>query len=198
MNPRMFYVAGLVVVLTFVAFRPVGAIQRTGTRVAVCDIQKVFDSIQEWVQIKADLQTMLEDLQEQFKKKQQRLRDLQHDLDLTNRRSAEYPKRIDEIAFAAAEAKSFDFYLSEKVNRNAKLKKEYLFRKVISTVGSIAQENAIDVVLQKEQPPEFPRQLKAQAVDAAIGLRKVLWSSSELELTDQVITKMNNAFTNVP
>ena len=63
-------------------------------------------------------------------------------------------------------------------------------------IGRVAKENGYDVVLYKEQEPDF-QNVKAEAINQMIQLRKVLWSADDLDLTDQAVTRMNNEYKNM-
>ena len=165
------------------------------TRVAVCDVQQIFENLKEKVQIEADLQAMAEQLKEEEQQRGGMLRDLQHDLDLLIRDSEDYNGKIGEIERAAMELQVFRGLITQRINRERALKTGYLYRKMLDAIGSVAKESAYDLVLFKERPANF-RDTKREAINTAITLRKVLWAANELDLTEQVITKMNNTFMN--
>ena len=72
---------------------------------------------------------------------------------------------------------------------------EDLYRKCLDATEVVAKDLGYDVVLFKESTPDFnyenPQQLSTQ-----IQVRKLLWSADEVDITDAVAQRMNNAYNN--
>lgn len=169
--------------------------EKKPTRVAVCDVQVVFDSLEEKSQVEADLQSVVEKLQQQGQEREQKTKDLRFDLEILAKGSDAFKKKIEEIERALMELRVFQGLRSLRVNRERTLRTQYLYRKMSNAIGRVATENDYGIVLFKERPVDFSK-TKAEALNAVINMRKILWSSDELDLTQQVIQKMNNEFTN--
>ena len=169
--------------------------QNKPTRVAVCDVQVVFDALEEKGQVEADLQEMVEKLQEEGKSREQKIKDLKFDMEILAKGSEAHKKKVGEIERALMELRVFQGLRALRINRERALKTQYLYRKMSDAVGRVAKENDFGIVLFKERPVDFTN-TKAEALNAVINMRKVLWAADELDLTQQVIQKMNNEFTN--
>ena len=195
-HERTLHTAARICVVVLCALVSVRAnAQQKPTHVAVCDVQHVFENLREKVEIEADLQAMAEQFQQEGEQRATKLRDLQHDLELLAKDSDAHSKKVEQIGDAVIELQVYKGIITQRINRERALKTEYLYRKMLKAIGDVAKENAYDLVLFKERKVDFSK-VKREALNAAISLRKVLWSSDELDITEQVTTNLNNAFTN--
>ena len=70
-----------------------------------------------------------------------------------------------------------------------------MYRKLIDAMGKVATENGYDMVIFKEKEIPFNK-LKPEALSTYIAMRKVLWVRNDLDITDQVVQRMNNEWRN--
>ena len=198
-SPRRLLVSGLVVLIClsgYLGARASGVLSSRPTAVAVVDIQAVFESLKEKMQIEADIKDRLSGLSEQEEQKKKDLQALQSDLDILAPGSPSFLEKQDELERGAINLQSWRNFQNSKLNRERALYIERLYRKMVDAVGQTATDNGFDVVLVKEKPVDFSN-AKPEALTTLIQLRKVLWAAEELDLTDQVIQKMNNEFSNM-
>lgn len=165
------------------------------TAVAVADVQTVFESLKEKMQIEADLKTRLEQLNQEEQKQKTDLQSLKSDLEILAPGTPAFNEKQDQLEQKAIELQSWINFQTQKLNRERGMQIERLYRKMVEAIGRVAQQGGYDAVLFKERPVDFTG-AKPEALNTLIQVRKVLWSADELDITDQVTQMMNNEFTN--
>ena len=166
------------------------------TATGVVDVQMVFESLKEKMQIEADLKSQLEQLNLQEQEQKQELQELKSDLDILAPDSPAYNEKQNQLEQKAIELQTWRTFQTQKLNRERGLQIERLYRKLIEAVGNVAQQNGFDLIMFKEKPVDF-RGAKPEALNTLIQVRKVLWAAQDLDLTDQVTQLMNNQFNNI-
>jgi len=193
---RLTRVLGLIAALSLLAGPAAGlasAQSEQSTRIAIVDIQQVFNSLEEKTAIEADLRTRTQELQEKEEQRQKELQQLQSDLEILAKDSPAYKQKMEQLEMGAIELQAWRQFETKKLNRERALQIERLYNETLETIGSVAEENGYDLVLYQEQKPDFSG-VKPEQIGGAIASRKVLWASDALELTEQVITRMNNEY----
>jgi len=165
------------------------------TAVAVVDVQRAFDSLQEKDQIEADLRAEAERLKVDEENKKKSIRELQADLEILAQGAPAWKQKKAALDTALIELQVWRSFETNKLNRERGVQIENLYRKVVDAIGRVAKDNGYDVVLFKEKPVEF-KGAKPEQIPTLIQVRKVLWSADELDLTDLVIQQMNAQFRN--
>lgn len=166
------------------------------TKVAVVDVLKVFNGLQEKSQIEADIRTRGEKLRQEEEARRKELMDLQNDLKILAPETPAYTQKTDQIKSKLIELRVWSEMQGEGLKSESSIQLANLYRKMLDTIGRVAKENGYDVVLYKEQEPDF-QNVKAEAINQMIQLRKVLWSADDMDLTDQAVTRMNNEYKNM-
>lgn len=166
------------------------------TAVAVVDIMAVFESLKEKVQVEADLKTRLERINEDEQNRKKDLQALQGDLEILAPGTPAFQEKQDELERGVIELQAWKGFQQKKLHRENAVHIENLYRKTIDSIGAVSRDNGYDIVMFKEKPVNFSS-AKPEALPTLIQVRKVLWSSDELDLTEQVIQRMNNEFTNL-
>ena len=165
------------------------------TATAVADVQLVFESLKEKMQIEADLKSQLEQLNQEEQIRKQKLQELKSDLEILAPDTPAYNEKQSSLEQKAIELQAWQGFQTQKLNRERGLQIERLYRKMLDAIGRLAKQNGYDLVMFKEKPANF-RGAKPEALNTLIQVRKVLWAAEELDLTDQIIQMMNNEFNN--
>ena len=96
----------------------------------------------------------------------------------------------EELGRAAIEMQVWSELEARKLRMEEQLLIENLIRKANEAVERIGQENGYDLVLFKNQTVNMQQgQQQAQ-----LNIRIVAWSSEAIDLTDQIIQRMNNEY----
>ncbi len=163
------------------------------TAVAVVDIDLVFNQLKQRQSIEADLRTQGDALQAEERERKTKIADLQGGLDLLPPGSDAYNKKQEELQMKVLELQVWAQFQQQKMARERALRVESLYKKAMDTIGKIATQSGYDLVLFKDPAPTFEG-ANMQQINAQLTLRKVLWSNTAIDITDAVITRMNNDF----
>ncbi len=163
--------------------------------VAVIDVTKAFDALAEKDAIEADLKSQGEKLKVEEQAKRKHILALQGDLEVLAKDSPAWRRKNEELQTAAIELRVWQTFENGKLNRERGLQIERLYRKLSDAVARHGKDNGYHVVLFKEKPVDF-RNAKPEQIPTLIQVRKVLWHSDELDITDAVIQSMNNEYKN--
>ena len=72
-----------------------------------------------------------------------------------------------------------------------------VYRKLSDTIGKVATEAGYDMVLFKEKTMALPQaNMKPDTLSAMLQMRKVIWVRNDLDITDQIVLRMNNEWKN--
>lgn len=165
------------------------------TAIAVCDVQRLFDSLKEKAQVEGDLQVQAQKLQQEKTDREKDLRQLQSDLEILAPDTPAYDQKQDELERKAVELQAWAQFQQNKLNRERAVQIEGIYRKMADAIGRVAKENGYDVVLFKEAEINF-RGAKPEQLSGLIQIRKVLFAVDDLDVTDVTVSKMNNEFVN--
>ncbi|MEX0775432.1 MAG: OmpH family outer membrane protein [Phycisphaeraceae bacterium] len=165
------------------------------TAIAVVDVQKVFDSLQEKNQVEADLQSRANALKQEETDRRKKLDDLQKDLEMLAPGTTAHTQKQEDLERQAVELQAWQQFQNQKLQRERSLQIEGLYRKILDAIGRVAKEAGYDLVLFKEGAIDF-KNANPQQLAALIQVRKVLWSAPDLDVTDQVTQRMNNEYKN--
>jgi Skp family chaperone for outer membrane proteins len=166
------------------------------TRIAVADIEHIFNALDQRQAIEADLLGRRETLDADANRRRQEIVQLQEDLAVLVVGTPPFRAKQEELERKTFE---FDFWLQwqrDRLQRERALQTANLYRKILESIGRVAKDHNFDVVMFKEKPPEFGT-AREDEIATRIQIRKVLWSAEDLDLTSAVLTRMNNEWRNV-
>ncbi len=165
------------------------------TSVAVMDVERAFNAMKEKAQIEADLQVQTQKLQEEKTNREKELRQLQADLEILAPDTPAFVQKQSDLEQKAVELQSWAQFQTAKVNRERAVQIEGLYRKLSEGAGRVAKENGYDLVIFKEGAVNF-RRANPEQLSALIQIRKLLWAADDLDITDLVLTTLNNEYVN--
>lgn len=163
------------------------------TAVAVVDIEQVFNQLKQKQAIEADFRSKADGLQAEEKQMKTKISDLQAQLDLLPPTEDSYKQKEAELQKAVLELRVWVQFQQAQQAREQAIQLENLYRKTTETIGAVAQQSGYDLVLFKEGMPTFEG-ANAQQIMAQVSFRKVLWAADASDLTNAIITRMNNEF----
>ncbi|MFW5682147.1 MAG: OmpH family outer membrane protein [Phycisphaeraceae bacterium] len=163
--------------------------------VAVVDLEELLENLDERTEREADVARERERLQQEAEQKRSQVQQIRNELDMLKAGTSNFREKQAELEQAAIELNVWTQYQQQRVNRETGLMIEDLYRKCLDAVEAAAKDAGYDMVFFKESSPDFdyenPQQLSAQ-----ITVRKLLWSSDEVDITNDVAQRMNNAYNN--
>jgi Skp family chaperone for outer membrane proteins len=171
-----------------------GANAMADVKIAVANAGKIFSEIKEkkdWEQkMLADQKT----LQDTAFQKQQKVKSLQEQRDNLRTDSPQYADKDKELQTAKIDLEVWAQIQQAEVQRTNKMQTKALFDKIVNAVASVATAKGLDLVIA-DQHPDLPDNFMDQAtleqVRATLGQRNVLYSSPQVDITQDVITQMD-------
>ncbi|MFG0249749.1 MAG: OmpH family outer membrane protein [Phycisphaeraceae bacterium JB051] len=169
--------------------------QARPTAIAVIDVEKAMVALEEKTQVEADMKTEFEQIKQDHEGRRTKLKQMKEDMDLLQPGTDAYMKKAEEFNLEGMQLEAWYKYKQARMQSESVLQLGNMYRKLIETVGKIAGENGYDMVLFKEKQPSF-NNVKPEALSTIISMRKVLWVRNDLDITDQVVQRMNNEWRN--
>lgn len=164
------------------------------TAVAVVDLQAVFDGAKIIEQFKADQLRWQEDFKTQRDARQKELENLKFELDALDKNSDQFKKKADDLQLKAYEFKVWGDFQQAKAQHEQGLQLHKLYRDTRTVIAQIAQEQGYDLVLFNDNTGDINWN-QAQELNAQIQLRKVLYAADSIDITDQVLQRLNTMHT---
>jgi Skp family chaperone for outer membrane proteins len=165
-------------------------------KVAVIDIEKTFNTLEERSQIQADLAVMVDKFSQESNVMNQEIKDLEEDLRVLDSNSPSFKVKEETLSKKAFEKQAWMTWRQNFMQREQKLKQLDLYKKINTATAELAKENGYDLVLFKEPPIENMARLNPQEQQDAMASRKLIFFAPDLEITDAVVTRMNNEYKN--
>jgi Skp family chaperone for outer membrane proteins len=190
-------IATLAVAVTLcsvVSLRGAGAAAKAAT-IAVVDVQKVFGALDEKQGVEADITAQTEKLQKEDQDRQTELKALEADLKILNADSDAFKQTRDKLENKAIEYQTWKQFKGRQLENEKALRIERLYNKVIDDVEKLAKKNGYDLVLYKDQTEKLGGQ-NQQQLAAMIQVRKVLYVTPDIDVTDQITQSLNNDWNN--
>lgn len=162
------------------------------TAVAVVAVQRVFNTCKEKADIDASFRSALEQAEADRETRAKQIQQLQYDLELIAPDANAYSEKRSEIERSLVELQVESTFRKNQVVREQMLRYDALYHKLKEVCAEAARESGYDLVLFRESDElkyKTPQELVNQ-----IGGRKVLYASEDLDITDQVIQKLNNVW----
>jgi Skp family chaperone for outer membrane proteins len=104
--------------------------------------------------------------------------------------TSEYERRRKEVAMLEAELQWFVDAEGRKLEHDLAGSLRSIYKDIQEVIAEVALERGIDVVLAADQLPSEPPQATTQ-VRQQIALQKVVYWSPQVDLTDEVVTRLN-------
>ena len=166
----------------------------TPTTIAVVDMVKIFDQLKAVRAKEVTFQQQLASFRDEINALTTQIEGLDADLktlDLT-------PKAQREKAGKKFELEKLREARVAVLNRFAAIDSGTVYREVYqsvrTTVQQIAEQEGYDLVLMDDRPMPVPDNAPDTQVQSAILSKHVLYATDSIDLTDLVITRMNNDF----
>lgn len=165
------------------------------TAVAVLNLEDVLGQLDENNAFQADIAAKNQQLQAELTRRQNAVQQMQNDLELLDPDSDAYSTKEDQIFDALIELRTWQSIQEQRNVLNQRTHLANLYRKIVQAGAAIAEQQGYDLVLLDTQVPDFDR-LNPEQLLNAIATRKVLHHTDEIDMTDDVIGRMNTAWNN--
>jgi Skp family chaperone for outer membrane proteins len=166
----------------------------TTANVAVIDIARVLDALDEKTSRERELQTIIQERENKLEEIRTQLEQVTADLDILPRDSDRYQTTLEE-AIRLQTNLEFEGRLAETLvaRRRTQLQLE-LFNKIRDAACAYASTEGWDIVLTSDAGTEIPDGLQPNELRNAILSRRVLCTDERYDISSEVAQKMNNEF----
>lgn len=162
--------------------------------VAVVNLEKTMDGLQEVRALNADFQRRVQRMQETLNELETQAEAIQADietLELTRDERRDKQRELFELN-ALAEARSEALTQFASVDQGTIIRDVYV--KVKASIADIARREGYDIVLLDDRPLQVPRNAPFSEVNRVLLNKTILFAGENVDITDRVITQMNNEF----
>ena len=172
-----------------------GAIAQSGisaepNAAAVVDVRRLLSELKQRQELDAGLQQKVQAFQNTVDERRRELAGLKQELDMLAEGQPEHTQGMEELQLKQLEFQAWQQFQQQKLQREQVRLQEQLYSKAMEGVGAVAQRMGFDMVLFKEGEIGFD-QSQPQAAIAQISLRKVLWASDRIDITNAVLDHLN-------
>ena len=159
------------------------------TRVAVCDVQLILRECKAYKQVDAEFFAKAQSFAAEDKKRMEKIQQLRKILQNLNPNSKQYEEKLAELDRLTVE-RAVQAKLQEKAaRRQSRRQTEKIFRQILTIVADVAKKRGYDIVISRESV-DITSSSAAELFDK-IALRKCLYHSPEVDLTNEVLKKIN-------
>ena len=159
-----------------------------GSRIGFVSIRKVFNQTQHQIEFRTQAiarqrraLSALEDLAREIKAEED-------DLQTQKQGTADYLQRLQSVMDGRAKLKSREQFIEQQRALENKLWTEKLYEETLKIVATLAEERGLDLVLERTEP-NFP--MASDELMAALGTHKVLYAGAEMDLTKEVVNRLD-------
>jgi len=167
-------------------------------KVAVVNLPVASERYQKTADLEAHFESVRTKLNEQRANMKEQLDKMTRSLQEELKPGTEaYAKRQKEVAMADAELQYFVDSQSKAVEQGLSDSLRQIFDDIRQVVGEVAQERGIEVVLAADQlPPQGPA--APNQVRQQILLQKVVYWNPRVDITDEVVARLNARYQKKP
>jgi Skp family chaperone for outer membrane proteins len=180
-------------ILTLVAVCSWSAQAFAQIKIATVNAAKVFNEIQETKDLKAKMESDQKTLTQQDQEKKVKLNDLKNARDALKPDAPQYNDANKALMQAAVDYEVWQRIQGADIQRMQKQQMLAIFNKITQTVTEVATQKGLDLVIA-EQKPEVPDNLDQINVDQVrllINQRNVLYSTPNVDISNDVIAAMD-------
>lgn len=185
--------AGLILCLGIAGAKATSSLLAKPTAVATADLQSIFDQLKEAQSLQADIQDNNAKIKDEAATKKEEIQRLKQEVEELQPGSESYNKLSEDLALQAHQLQAWGAYHEQRIARQNAVNIKHLYEKTLQAINQVAQENGYDLVLYNDINSKLQYQ-NVQQLLAQLSNRKILYASSAIDLTDQVIQRMNNEF----
>lgn len=169
------------------------------TASATVDIVRVIDELEERAVLESQLESRIRARQAQLNEINERLNAIQRDLDPETATlipgTDEYTERVREFMEQRAVAEARRNALTQIISIDRGALRRQLFQKISAAVGKIAERDGIDLVVLDDSVFPIPENASNDDVFRSIITKGVIYRHESIDITDRVVTLMNNEYT---
>jgi len=165
------------------------------TAVATVDIVKIIEKLKEREVREAQLEENKDARQAQLQEVADKIRLLEADLKDGNRSTPEYKDKIRQAMEIQAVYKARGEALNQILSIDRGNVTREMYEKMLDAISRISDREGYDIVIFDDSLFEVPEDVQYQDVFRSIVSRSIIYRHESIDITEQVVTLMNNEFT---
>lgn len=185
----IFALVGLAALLTTAVAQPAAP---AGGPIAFCDLVMVFNNYQRAKDMTTELNERRKAIEAERTKRGKAVEALQMELQNYKKGSSQYEKTLNEVQRQSIELEAYLRFQEQLALREHRSLTEEMYKEIVTAVAQAAKRQGVSVVLQREQEQLNSDDTKAMLQQ--IYNRKVLYFNESLDITDAILTSLNQAY----
>ncbi|UCD73847.1 MAG: OmpH family outer membrane protein [Phycisphaerales bacterium] len=162
--------------------------------IACVDLERAFNELAERAQARTDLEDMVAQLDARGQELRDRADMLEEDIQNYAAGSEAHQNAMEAATLAAYEFQGFIEFVKRKIDAEGARMVRNLYGKIKKAVRAMSEENGYDIVFVDDSSVELPIGVSEAEMTRQISARRMLYANPQLDVTDDLITRMNNAF----
>lgn len=186
------FALALAVAALVAAFAPSHGLSQNGptpTGFAFLDVREAFRGLDQRQAIEDQFRQRTQSLDARFRGELASIEDLEDEIAELNEGSEPYRVKQREIDIKRLTIKRDREYEARKLQSDAKRQEAMMYRSILREARAVAESRGLAAVfLETELGSEFER---SQDMDLVMATRAVLWSDPRLDITQEVVQRLN-------
>lgn len=162
--------------------------------VGLIDLTKVTKGLNEIKDRNATLNAKAADYQKQLDELSAKLTKINEDLKLLPDGSKERRAKVFEGVEAEQAAKAKQQILRKTIELEAGEILSDMYKKVTETAAKVAGKDGYSLILLDDRSVSLPKDAPDEEINRAIFAKRVLFAADSIDLTERIITEMNNEY----
>lgn len=165
-------------------------------RVAVVDLERLINGLKETEERNKELETKAGDWQKELDALTERLKSAETELNTVVPKgdNAQRRQKLREYLELRNQAQTRQRFYQELIELERGNIISGMYGKVQAAVAAVAKADNIDAVLLDDRKIEIPDNAPLGQVNGTLQSKKVLFAADHLDITDRVLTRLNNDF----
>jgi Skp family chaperone for outer membrane proteins len=162
-------------------------------KIAIADPVRIFSQLQETKDLTDKLESDRKTLEATILKRKAEINDLQNSRDAFKPDSPQWARSNEELLAKRIEYQNWAQLTEATRQQQQKFQIRSLYEKITQAVQKVAVQRGIDLVLAdvREQLPPSLDQITIEQMTAALRQRNILYSATQIDISDQVIAMMD-------
>ncbi len=180
---------GVAAFLTNSVAQPVAPVR---SQIAFCDLVSVFNNYQRAKDLTTQLNERRTTIKAESDKRTKAVDTLRMELENYKKGSQQYEQTLNEVTRQSIELDAYLRYQEQLALHDHRSLTEEMYKEIIAAVAKVAAQQGVAVVMQREQ--ELLNTEDTKAMLQQIYNRKVLYFNDALDITDAVLTSLNQGY----
>jgi Skp family chaperone for outer membrane proteins len=162
------------------------------TVVAVCDVVRVFNNYERASSLSVELEKRRQAIEAENQQRAQAMDTLRAELQNLQQGSEAYNSRSQELWKMSLEQEGWENTQKGMLGHWHHQNTKAMYDDIVAMIATMAKASGIDIVLF-EQKEDLPTENTTELVNQ-IARRKVLYNTPQVDITDQVLARLNEAW----